>query len=553
MPAPIFLRAAGGAAPQPKGPSQVSASPGATSSVDVEMRALLGDPEALDQWSGDAAANPCTHYANALRLRRHFGAQLMFVPGHGWHVWAPPWRRDEAAARRLAQQLGRIIATEAADKAAASTRADSAEARKLMHAEAAALMKWAATSEAAACIESSLQMAAVLVGIECKPRDLNADPWLLATPVEVIDLRTGEAREHCQADRITLCAGTHVDFTAARPAFDAMMRRIFRSNPGVVPYLQRYLGFTSTGCIHPEVLAVWFGTGGNGKSTLFAILQFVLGDYAGPTPPGLLITHRGERHPTELADLQGKRLMFACESGEGARLNEALVKQLTGGDRIKARRMHQDFYDFDPTHKLVLCTNHRPVIRGTDHGMWRRIQLVPFLEVIPVHERIAGIDEMLKAEAPGILAWIVEGARLYAADGRVDPPPEVVAASEAYRADSDVLGGFLADCCAIEPNASAKVGELFRAYLAWCEDNGERSVAQRAFSEALTERGIGVGRGHGGVRTRLGIRMTQATHATRLSTYSFVDSSCERKADTASPCVTNVTAADYRMVMDGEP
>jgi putative DNA primase/helicase len=198
-----------------------------------------------------------------------------------------------------------------------------------------------------------------------------------------------------------------------------------------------------------------------------------------------------DRHPTELAALRGMRLVTAIETGEGRRLNEPLIKQLTGGDRIAARFMHGDFFTFTPTHKLWLATNHKPTIRGTDVGIWRRIKLIPFAVQIPDEEKDEGLKARLRTPQarPGILNWALEGVLLWQREG-LKPPQVVVEATQAYREEMDVLAAWLADCCVVTKLAEAKAADLYKSYSDWRDSQGERPESQRSFGLRLTERGL---------------------------------------------------------------
>jgi putative DNA primase/helicase len=246
-------------------------------------------------------------------------------------------------------------------------------------------------------------------------------------------------------------------------------------------------GYALTGSVSEQVLPVLYGTGANGKSTVLNALLTALGDYGMQAAPDLLVAKRGS-HPTELADLFGMRFVASIEVEDGSRLAESLVKQLTGGDRIKARRMRQDFWEFEPTHKVLMACNHKPQVRGTDNAIWRRLRLLPFTETIPPAEQDRDLPEKLRFELPGILAWAVEGCLEWRREG-LQAPEEVRQATGAYRAEMDVLGAFLRECCELgaEHNEAAK--DLYAAYIRWCDDGGERPETKRKFGSRLTERG----------------------------------------------------------------
>ena len=198
----------------------------------------------------------------------------------------------------------------------------------------------------------------------------------------------------------------------------------------------------------------------------------------------------GQQHPTEVADLAGARLVVSMEVGEGRALDEELVKQLTGGETLNARRMREDFWQFTPSHTLWLGCNHRPEIRGSDPAIWRRIKLVPFTVAIPEEEQDKALSRKLKEELPGVLAWAVRGCLAYQERG-LDVPEDVVEATVGYREEMDVVGAFIDDRCDVGEGKSDEAGDLYKEYVEWCKESGERyPKAKRAFGLALKERGF---------------------------------------------------------------
>lgn len=258
----------------------------------------------------------------------------------------------------------------------------------------------------------------------------------------------------------------------------------------MIDFLQRSVGYSLTGDVGEQVLFFLHGSGANGKSTFInAIFDTLGGDYAVQSAPDLLVQKSGERHPTEVADLQGKRLVASIEVEDGRRMAEGLVKQLTGGDLLKARHMREDFFQFKPTHKLYLVANHKPAVRGTDYAIWRRIRMIPFEVQIPDGERDARLPEKLRAEAPGILAWAVRGCLAWQRTG-LAAPVEVTAATEAYRLESDSLGAFLAECTVRVADARTKAKTLYDAYAKWAAAGNLPPLNLMRFGNAMTERGF---------------------------------------------------------------
>jgi P4 family phage/plasmid primase-like protien len=437
----------------------------------------------------EAASSPSTNLANAHRIVRHWGDRLLFVPNVGWHVReaSGPWRCDELAARRLVQGLGRIIAAEAAGIASQAAAEDDKERREARQKAAAAMLKWAAASEGAKVLDHSLSMAAAL--LNCPAGDMDADTDVLGTPSGVLDLRTGQCRPYAAADRITKTTAVDFDPDATASTWTRFVSEIMGSDAELIEYVHRLAGYALSGRRDEHLLPICWGSGANGKSTYLGALMYVLGGYAGAAAPGLLIQRFGNEHPTALADLQGLRLVIASETGEGGRLNEEQVKLLTGGEAIKARRMARDFYQFQPSHLLLLQTNHRPQVKGTDAGIWRRLRLVPFNVTVPEDRRDVKLPEKLRAEAAGILAWCWRGWLAYRAHG-FNKPEAIEAATNEYRTSSDVVGAWLADCCEIDPTATTATGDLYASYSSWCHTNGEYARAQKELSERLGERGF---------------------------------------------------------------
>jgi putative DNA primase/helicase len=235
----------------------------------------------------------------------------------------------------------------------------------------------------------------------------DADPWLLNTPDGVVDLKTGILRPHRIEDYMTKI--TAIGPGGNCPLFLAFLDRIMSGDHEVISYIQRVFGYGLTGEIIEHALFFWYGTGANGKSVLLSTVSGLLGDYHTAAPIETFTVSNSDRHPTDLAGLRGARLVSASETEEGRRWAEAKIKQLTGGDRIAARFMRQDFFTYQPAFKLIIAGNHKPSLRSVDEAIRRRFHLVPFAVTIPEHERDLELTKKLKAEWPGILAWIIQG------------------------------------------------------------------------------------------------------------------------------------------------
>lgn len=429
-----------------------------------------------DQPRPPPAAERFTDNGNALRLVREHGDEVRYVGQWGsWLVWdGHRWERDHAGnvhelARATVESLWREAFT-----------ADDGERR-------AELRKWAMRSESAARLEAMVRTARTDPRVAVGPDDLDADPWALNATNGTVDLRSGVLRPHRPADLHTKVAGVAHDQAAEAPTFEAFLEKIV-PDPDVRVFVQRAIGYSLTGLTTEQVLFFAHGSGANGKSTLMETLLAMLGDYGRHSDPELLLAKGGDTHPTGVADLMGARLVVSSEIEEGRRLAEATVKQLTGGDRIKARYMRQDFFEFTPTHKLFLHANHRPIVRGTDHAIWRRLRLVPFTVTIERSDQDPHLAARLTNELPGILNWAIQGCRDWIAGGLTEPLA-VSTATDDYRAEMDVLGAFIEDRCVAQPAAVVSSDHLYKAYSDWCDENGEFAVNVRRFGMSLTERG----------------------------------------------------------------
>jgi putative DNA primase/helicase len=339
-------------------------------------------------------------------------------------------------------------------------------------------------------ITNMLQLAKGDASITANLDEFDSDPWLLNVANGTLDLRTGTLRSHAQADLLTKLAPVEYDPAAKCPAWERFLSTIFNGNSAILSYVQRLAGYSLTGSTREHVLAILNGTGANGKSTFLNTLLSLLGnDYSMKAPPGLLLAKRREEHSTERADLRGKRLVVAIELDEGSRLAESLAKELTGGDPIRARKLFHDNEQFQPTHKIVIAANHRPDIRGRDVGIWRRIKLLPFTVVIPKSERDPELPAKLAAELPGILNYCIAGCLAWQKTG-LSEPKEIVAATAAYRQQSDLLGQFFADRCVFGKDREVKRSCLREAYEDWCRARWEKPESDRRMWQYLERRDV---------------------------------------------------------------
>ena len=439
-----------------------------------------------------------TDMGNAERVAALHGRDLRHCHEFDrWYVWdGARFGEDRAGAIvARAKETVRSIYIEAA-------AADDRLQRK-------ALAKHAQSSEQASRIAAMISLARSEPGIPVTSTQLDRDPWVLNVRNGVIDLRSGELRPHDRMQLITKLSDVEYDNTATCPRFLAFLDQIMGGNSALITFLQRAIGYSLTGTTIERLIFILYGEGKNGKSTFLEAIRAMLGDYALRTPTETLLVKRDQGIPNDVARLRGARFVTASETEEGQRLAESKIKDLTGGDVISARFMRGEFFDFLPTFKLWLSTNHKPVIRGTDRAIWDRIRLVPFVVRIPTDEQDKHLRDKLIAEAPGILAWAVQGCLDWQRDGLTEPS-EVRAATDSYRAEMDVIGAFIEDACLVDPDTSETAGILYSAYHKWCEANGERAFTQTMFGRRLTERGFdAVQLGRDRKRTWIGISLRE--------------------------------------------
>jgi putative DNA primase/helicase len=424
-----------------------------------------------------------TELGHAHRLVAVAAGRLRYVPTwRRWLVWdGCRWAEDQTGqAERTAKAVARSVTRRAADELATGRCHDEAEAK--------AALRAALRLESNAAVRGTLALAGTELGIAVAPDQLDAHPELLNVANGVLNLNTNELLDHDPQLLLTKLAPAAYHPDATTPVFEAFLVRI-QPDQQMRDFLARQLGYGLLGRVTEHVMPIWYGTGANGKSTLITAVDGALGDYAGTTDPGLLIDRGYDAHPTGVADLFGRRLAFTHETDDQRRLAEGTVKRLTGGDVIKARRMREDFWQFTPSHLLIMVTNHLPVVRGTDNGIWRRLPVVPFDERIPTAEQDPDLGDKLAAERNGILSWLVAGHAQWRRRG-LAAPERVTQASAEYRKDQDALARFLDDCCLLNAMVSVRSTQLYAAWQGWATKEGIEPGTQTAFSLAMANRGL---------------------------------------------------------------
>lgn len=325
----------------------------------------------------------------------------------------------------------------------------------------------------------------------------DADPWQLNTPGGVIDLRTGKKSSATPAGYMTKI--TAADPDGGCPRFLGFLHRITGGDSELIAYLQRVLRYALSGMTREHALFFAYGTGANGKSVLLSTVAGIMADYHCTAPIETFVASNSDRHPTDLAGLNGARLVTASETEEGRKWAEAKIKQLTGGDTVRARFMRQDFFDFTPTFKLLIAGNHKPALRSVDEAIKRRFHLIPFAVTIPAAERDPNLTEKLKAEWPGILRWIIDGCLRWQREG-LQPPPAVLSATADYLESEDAFAAWIDERCARDPQAKTSVSALYGSWVDWATTSGEAAGTMRRFSQTLEQRGFLKSRSNSGAQ-----------------------------------------------------
>jgi putative DNA primase/helicase len=433
---------------------------------------------------GASPRGKATDLGNAQRLVELKSGIVRCTQQTGWHIWdGKRWARDDA--RRIIEQAVDVV--ESLHQHAAQLR--NTDQWDEWH-------RWAISSESDARIRAMLNIAQGLPPVAMSVTEFDPNPWLLCCENGVVDLRTGELLPHnpdflmSQMTQVAYVPGAHSIETPGGAAWLQYMHSVTGGDWELVNYLQRAAGYTLTADTSEEIFFIVYGPKASGKSTWVTMLQTILGDMSMSIEADAIMHQRGKGVPMEaVAAMLGKRLVTTTEPQEGARFNESMVKQLTGGDRVSGRHLYKDRFEFEPTHKLWLATNHAPKVY--DDAMWRRIRRVPFPRTVPPEERDVRIKAALKVPRTSIaqaaLAWAVQGCLEWQASG-LGTAMAVELDTQEYVVEEDKFGRFLDDECEVIGTASVTYRDLYDRYKLWCVREGEMAMTGTAFARKLQER-----------------------------------------------------------------
>jgi putative DNA primase/helicase len=438
---------------------------------DPETEALVEKARALGL--GDQI--PDTDVANARRLAQRYGEAFRFTVEAGWFAWdGRRWARDEKGVRiqAAAVETARSIFDEIKD----SPKRD-------------AVMVHAKRSQSRRSIESMVVLCRSEEGIPIPITDFDADPWVLNLANGTYDLKRWFLRTHRRGDLISKIVEVQFDAEASCPRWLEFIGRVTDGNGELIAYLQRFVGHLLAGDTSEQCLHFLYGLGANGKSVFCEVILRLLGDYAIAAGVDMVMLKRVGGIPNDIARLRGIRAALMNETAQGSRFDESKLKDLTGSDTISGRFLHQEFFHFNPTHRIVIRGNHKPTIDGTDEGIWRRLRLIPFTVSIPQDEQDRDLLRKLEHELSGILNWAIAGCKQWQDQG-LNPPSIVMEAAAKYREESDVLGRFIEECCEVRPLAQVKSSALFKRYQNFAEASGERWIPSKDFPGELERRGF---------------------------------------------------------------
>lgn len=430
---------------------------------------------------------PYTQDWLALRFTEKWGDDLRYTDDWGqWHIWSEHvWRRDNTIhvfdkARDLCREYAKEVGQGKTKKELSDAKTVAAIERmcKADRRHAATIELW----------DTHIQ-------------------WL-NTPKGVFEMDQGRARPNQRADYFTKVSAIHADFKMACPLWNQLLNRVLPDEE-LRLYLQRIAGYCLTGSVSEHALFFWYGHGANGKTTILNAIVGVMGDYAKPASSEILMISKFERHPTEIAELQGARLVVANEIERGQTWAEAKIAELTGGSQLSARFMRQDLFKFWPQFKLVISGNHKPSLRGVTEAMRRRFHMFPFNVTIPRAERDTSLGDKLRAEWPGILAWMIEGVRMWQQQG-LNPPAQALEATAEYLKEEDLIQQWIDECCLIGGEFGSSLSVLFLSWKSWAERNNQFVGSNKNLSQQLLEHGYEKDRNFAGMYfKRIAVKATQ--------------------------------------------
>jgi putative DNA primase/helicase len=446
------------------------------------------DPHAaLAAGEASLITNPFTDLGNGERLITRYGVDLLYCnPWKRWLVWNGSWWEldDVQRVRQWAKKTIRVLYDQAITLIEQAKDAEEGATKEKAVTKTKHLLSWALKSEATARVDAMLKEAQK----DCPvlPTQLDADPWLFNVQNGTLDVRTGTLLSFSRAHHMTKSSHVQYDPDTACPRWEQFLSEIMGGNEELIDFLWKAIGYTLSGSTEEECVFFLYGTGANGKSTLQRTLRALFGDYGRQAAIATFLQKRHETIGNDIAELRGARLVTAGEPDQHKRLSEAFIKSLTGRDPQRARFLFQESFEFVPQLKLWIAFNYKPIIKGTDPGIWRRVKLIPFTQKFTGDQHDPHLDQKLLAELPGILAWAMRGCQAWQEEG-LPEPDAVKAATELYRSEMDEIGNWLEEQCEQHPHLRTRPADLLSDYVVW---SGNKQMTTNVFGRLLTERGF---------------------------------------------------------------
>lgn len=436
-----------------------------------------------DARDGTGDTRPLTEYGNAQRLRDLHGPYLRYVyDSKSWLIWSADawsWDRDGAKVRSYAAALHHVIYEEG----------------KRYIVDAGHFGKWARNSQTERVVKAAVNLLSDFTALRLPLAYVDADPFLIGFDQarQVIDLGSGTTRAAVPDDYVTKNLNVNTVGDAAKAErWNQFLDQIFGGDHELIDWLHRFCGYLLTGSTREQIFLFCYGLGANGKSVFIEVLKYILGDYARAIAPETLADSKrqGGGATPDLAALIGARLVMCNETEDNTAMAESLVKSLVSGDSMSVRPLYGAPIQFSPAFKLIMAGNHKPIVRGNDNGIWRRIRLIPFNRTFAPDERDPHLLAKLKAEAPHILAWMIEGCIKWLQQGLGDTPTAIEGATSEYREDQDIVGRWLDEETKQDPLGEESMTDLYASYQDWCIRNGQRPSASSVLGRRLAERGF---------------------------------------------------------------
>ena len=464
-----------------------------TSTTSTVLDQQQYDEFSFDFHNGEEVDKPSkkfrlTELGNAERIAYEYGHTIKYVGDMGWVIWdGKRWKVDTK--KEIERITNKVL-------------------RGMYKSDDEMETKWARM-----CERRNIRMNSIKDLMPLVPGardDFDNHKYLLNIENGIINLKTGKLQPHDRDLNLTKMANVMFDEKAECPTWLTFLDQIFKGDKELIEYMQRLTGYALTADISEQSMYFLVGGGSNGKSTFVNIIKKILGDYGLQTNSDTFIKKKSDGANNDIARLASSRFVSAVESEEGEKLQESLVKTITGGEQLLARFLRQEFFEFLPEFKVFFTTNHKPIIGGVDDGIWRRVKIIPFTLNLKPHERDTKLDTKLTLEIPGILNWMLEGCLKWQKSG-LKEPRVVVDATGNYKEDMDILGPFLSEICYTDEPTNAAITieakELYNTYDKWCFGSGERSLGNRSFYRMLETKGFGKTKGTGNKTFLTGITL----------------------------------------------